>query len=122
MLYQSGVQHFALAPNNLSDAPEWAIDFMKGVPTTWDDVRYIAGEPGKYVVLARRKGNTWYYAGVNGLKQPVELTIDLIPDGKGEGTLYSDSKTLEGSVKNVKIKKDRLKVSMPENGGFVLIR
>lgn len=122
VLYQSGVQHFALAPNNLNDAPEWAIDFMKGVPTTWDDVRYIAGEPGKYVVLARRKGDTWYYAGVNGLKQPVELTIDLIPDGKGEGTLYSDSKTLEGSVKNVKIKKDRLKVSMPENGGFVLIR
>ena len=62
VLFQSPVQHFALAPNNLTDAPSWAIDFMKNVPTTWDDVRFIDGYPGKYVVLARRHGNDWYYA------------------------------------------------------------
>ena len=52
VLFQSPVQHFALAPNNLTDAPAWAIDFMKQVPTTWDDVRFIDGYPGKYVILA----------------------------------------------------------------------
>lgn len=41
VLFQSPVQHFALAPNNLTDAPSWAIDFMKEVPTTWDEVRFI---------------------------------------------------------------------------------
>ena len=68
VLFQSGVQHFALAPNNLNDAPEWAINFMKEVPTTWDEVRFIDGYPGKYVVLARRKGDKWYVAGVNAQK------------------------------------------------------
>ena len=54
VLFQSPVQHFALAPNNLTDSPSWAIDFMKEVPTTWDEVRFIDGYPGKYVILARR--------------------------------------------------------------------
>ena len=56
ILFQSGMQHFALAPNNLTDAPEWAIGFMKDVPVTWDEVRFIDGYPGKYVILARRHG------------------------------------------------------------------
>ena len=59
VLFQNPVQNFALAPNNLTDAPAVAIDFMKNVPTTWDDTKYIAGEPGKYVVIARRHGDTW---------------------------------------------------------------
>lgn len=57
VLFQSPVQHFALAPNNLTDSPSWAIDFMKEVPTTWDEVRFIDGYPGKYVILARRHGD-----------------------------------------------------------------
>lgn len=47
VLFQSPVQHFALEPNNLTDTPSWAIDFMKEVPTTWDEVRFIDGYPGK---------------------------------------------------------------------------
>ena len=43
VLFQSAVQHFALAPNTLTDAPAWAIDFMKRVPTTWDEVKLIDG-------------------------------------------------------------------------------
>lgn len=53
VLFQSPVQHFALAPNNLTDSPSWAIDFMKEVPTTWDEVRFIDGYPGKYVTCWR---------------------------------------------------------------------
>ena len=71
VLFQSPVQHFALAPNNLTDAPSWAIDFMKEVPTTWDEVRFIDGYPGKYVILARRHGDKWYIAGVNAQKEPI---------------------------------------------------
>lgn len=51
VMFQSAVQHFALAPNNLTDAPAWAIDFMKEVPTTWDEVRFIDGYPGKYIIM-----------------------------------------------------------------------
>ncbi len=65
VLFQSPVQHFALAPNNLTDAPDWALAFMSAVPTTWDEVQYLAGYPGRSVVLARRSGSKWYIAGVN---------------------------------------------------------
>ena len=65
VLFQSSVQHFALAPNNLTDAPAWAIDFMKQVPTTWDDVLFIDGYPGKFAIMARRAGDKWYVAGIN---------------------------------------------------------
>src|SRR5690606_32993036 len=58
VMFQSAVQHFALAPNNLTDAPDWAIGFMKDVPTTWDEIKFIDGYDGKYVVMERRQGNT----------------------------------------------------------------
>ena len=71
VLFQSSVQHFALAPNNLDDAPAWAVDFMKQVPTTWDELRFIDGYPGRYVIMARRSGNRWYVAGINAQDTPL---------------------------------------------------
>lgn len=78
------VQHFALAPNNLTDSPSWAIDFMKEVPTTWDEVRFIDGYPGKYVILARRHGDKWYIAGVNAQKETLQLKVNLPMFSNGE--------------------------------------
>lgn len=100
VLFQSPVQHFALAPNNLTDAPSWAIDFMKEVPTTWDEVRFIDGYPGKYVILARRHGDKWYIAGVNAQKETLKLKVNLPMFSNGEKVrLFSDDKALQGGVK-----------------------
>ncbi|MDE6371464.1 MAG: glycoside hydrolase family 97 protein, partial [Duncaniella sp.] len=71
VLFQNPVQNFALAPNNLDDAPAQAIQFMKKVPTVWDDTRFVEGYPGRYVVMARRSGGKWYIAGVSNLDSPV---------------------------------------------------
>ena len=76
VLFQSSVQHFAMAPNNLEDAPSWAVQFMKAVPTTWDETRFIDGYPGKYVILARRSGSKWYVAGVTSDGTPLKEKID----------------------------------------------
>lgn len=123
VLFQSGVQHFALAPNNLTDAPDWAINFMKEVPTTWDEVRYLDGYPGKYVVLARRKGTKWYIAGVNGQKETMKVKIKLSMIAAGtELRQYSDDMQLNGKVSTVKIKKNQLvELVIPFNGGALLI-
>lgn len=122
VLFQSPVQHFALAPNNLTDAPAWAIDFMKEVPVLWDETRYIDGYPGKYVIFARRHGDTWYVAGVNAQKDPVVTEVALPVFAPGQKVmLYSDDKNLQGSLKEVKInKKQRLKVTIPCNGGVLI--
>ena len=76
VLFQSSVQHFALAPNNLYDAPAWAIQFMKDVPTLWDETRFIDGYPGKYVIIARRSGDKWYIAGVTSDKTPLKEKLE----------------------------------------------
>ena len=65
VLFQNPIQNFALAPNNLEDAPEVCLDFLREVPTTWDETRFIDGYPGEHVALARRKGDTWYVAAIN---------------------------------------------------------
>ena len=124
VLFQSPVQHFALAPNNLTDAPSWAIDFMKEVPTTWDEVRFIDGYPGKYVILARRHGDKWYIAGVNAQKETLKLKVNLPMFSNGEKVrLFSDDKALQGSVKQIGIgKKQELQLSIPCNGGILITK
>ena len=97
VLFQSSVQHFALAPNNLEDAPAWAIQFMKDVPTLWDETKFIDGYPGKYVILARRSGDKWYIAGVTAdktpLKEKMEKNGQFGPNGQfgSNSQLYEDS-------------------------------
>ena len=124
VLFQSPVQHFALAPNNLTDAPAWAIDFMKEVPTTWDEVRFIDGYPGKYVILARRHGDKWYIAGVNAQKETLQLKVNLPMFSNGEKVrLFSDDKVLQGGVKQIGIgKKQELQLSIPCNGGILIVK
>lgn len=123
VLFQSPVQHFALAPNNLTDAPTWAIDFMKEVPTTWDEVRFIDGYPGKYIILARRHGDKWYVAGVNAQKETLKIKVNLpMFSGGDKVRLFSDDKALQGSVKQLEIgKKQELQLSIPCNGGILII-
>lgn len=122
VLFQSSVQHFALAPNNLTDAPQWAIDFMKKVPTTWDEVRFIDGYPGKYAILARRSGDQWYVAGINAEDTPLKTTLTLpMFDKAGMLTVYSDDMQLNGSVKTVKQnRKQQITVTIPKNGGLLI--
>ena len=122
VLFQSSVQHFAMAPNNLTDAPAWAVDFMKDVPTTWDEVHFIDGYPGKYVVLARRSGDTWYVVGINAQDQPLKRNLYLPMFAKKSLlTVYSDNALLQGSVMQVEQnKKQQLTITIPKNGGVVI--
>ena len=122
VLFQSAVQHFALAPNNLTDAPAWAIDFMKRVPTTWDEVKFIDGYPGKYIIMARRCGRQWFVVGINAEKEPLKKTITLPMFGVGSSLqLYSDDAQLNGSVKTIKQnKRQQLTITIPCNGGVVV--
>ena len=75
--FQSSGQNFALTPRNLKEQPAFEIDFMRHVPTTWDETRFIDGYPGRYVVMARRHADRWYVIALNAEEAPKTLTIDL---------------------------------------------
>ena len=124
VLFQNPVQNFAIAPNNLTDAPEAVIGFMKDVPTTWDETVFIDGYPGKYCVLARRHGERWYVAGVNATKEPLKLTLDLGFTGKGgKASYYYDEPRRQAVLKNIDMKNPaKTRVTIQPEGGIVMVK
>ena len=122
VLFQNPIQNFALAPNNLTDAPQLCIDFMKQIPTTWDEVRFIDGYPGKYVVLARRHGDTWYVAGINATQEPLKLKVDLPMLSGKTVSCYKDDKKQQPMCESLKVKADKkVQLDILPQGGVVLV-
>ena len=128
VMNQAAIQCIAIYPNNLSELPQHEIDFLKSVPTTWDETKFVAGYPGKYAVVARRHGDKWYVAGLNGTDQTMKLTLNL-PMLAGKSVTYyhetasKDKKALwpVSQMKTVKVdKKGNLKVEMQPKGGLIV--
>ena len=109
ILFQNPIQNFAIAPNNLEDAPAAALDFLREVPTTWDDIQYISGEPGRNVAIARKHGNTWYIGAVNASEEVFSLDVKALEarfGGKASvlGTVKDELSSITGYKKPLKIK------------------
>ena len=125
VLFQNPIQNFALAPNNLEDAPRICLDFLRDVPTTWDETIYIDGYPGKYVALARRHQDKWYIAIVNGTEKTINLELDLsrFIKEKETVTIYNDDKNRMPVMNEMKIKApQKTKLSVLSNGGIVITK
>ena len=135
---QSSVNCICLYPNNLQDVPQWELDWLKNVPTAWEDTKFIAGYPTKYAVVARKSSvengsgaaltaGRWFVGGLNATDKPLALTLDLPmfagktvtyitdqPKKKGEKFFTSIKKTL-------KVGKDgKAKVVIQPNGGIII--
>ena len=121
ILFQNALQFFALAPNNLTDVPAFELDFMKTVPTTWNETTFIDGYPGKYSVLARRNQDKWYVAGVNAEKEAKKLTLKLPMLAGKKVSVYNDDLAKVTSMTTATVSSAGvLEIEMQPNGGFVL--
>jgi hypothetical protein len=121
ILYFSPIQHFGLTPNNLNEQPDHVLDFIKEVPTVWDETIYIGGEPEDYCALARRKGDRWYVAVTNATKEQrkIELELPMLSAKELKHIYDNDDKT--AGYKISKIKSDgTLKIELLPEGGAVL--
>ena len=118
---QTAVQCIAMQPNNLGELPQFELDFLRQVPTTWDDTRFIDGYPGKYVVLARQHDGQWYVAGLNAEAQAKTVTIQM-PEWAGQTVSYYVDDAKKGpQLRQLKFdKKGQAKVTMQPNGGVIL--
>ncbi len=121
VLFQSAIQNFGIAPNNLKDCGSDVIDFMKQVPTTWDDVRFIDGYPGKYCVLARRHGDKWYVVAMNAEKETKKVKVKL-PFLTGKTvSWYEDKEDATTRLKKVNINRQGEVNLTIKTGGAVVI-
>lgn len=125
---QASIQCITIQPNNLTDLPQFELDFLKDIPSTWDETLYIDGYPTKSVIMARRHGNDWYVAGLNGTNETITKTISLPMFAAGqEVTLYGDNVKKDGEtvassyVSKAKVdKKGCLKITMQPMGGVIV--
>lgn len=122
ILFQTPLQNFGITPNNLTEMPRHVIDFMKRVPTTWDETVFIDGYPGKYVVLARRHGYKWYIAGINAEGQEKIINVSLPMLSGKTVELYTDHKDRSSVYTTLKLPKDgTIKLTIPTGGASLLV-
>lgn len=122
ILFQTPVQNFGITPNNLTDIPAYVIDFMKNVPTTWDQTVLIDGYPGKYCVLARQHKDQWYITAINAEKKEKNLNISLPMLSGKEVTIYSDKDDRQPQINKLTIgKAKKIKIKLLPGGGTVIV-
>jgi hypothetical protein len=96
--------------------------FLSKVPAAWDETKFLAGEPGKFCVIARKSGNSWYIGGINGTNETMDLSIDIsvLTDNKTDLFLITDSdKPDKFDTGKLSIDKgEKLNLSLKAAGGF----
>lgn len=121
VLFQSSVQNFGITPNNLTDYPAFVIDFMKKVPTIWDETVFIDGYPGKYVVLARRHADRWFVVGINAEKQVKELRLNLSMLSGKPVYIYSDKSDRSPQIQQSTLNTSgEITLSIEPEGGVII--
>ena len=126
IVIQTSVQCIAIQPNNLTDLPQMELDFLREVPTSWDETRFIDGYPGKYIVMARRRGDRWYVVGLNATKEPLKLDINIPMFADTTAAYYYDKpskKSLwpESILGKIKVDaKGKTKITIQPNGGIII--
>lgn len=123
VVYDSPLQMMADSPDVYIDAP--GTDFLSIVPTTWDETRALAGEIGRYIVVARRSGHDWYI-GAMGDEQPHTLELDLgfLPATGHAATLWHDGDTateVHRQSLRIDAAQRRLTVELAAGGGGAVL-
>jgi hypothetical protein len=124
VLYLSGIQHFAEIPAGMATVPDYVKQFLQTLPRSWDDSRMVDGYPGKYAVIARRAGDTWYIAGINAGDADKTLTLDLSfaanKQGSKQGVVITDGAGERSfSQRSISAGK-KVVVTVKPHGGFVI--
>jgi hypothetical protein len=125
IVFESGILHLADRASTYRDLPDAPKTFLKNVPVAWDESILLAGEPGEFAVIARRKNTIWYVGGINGTGKAQTWNLDLSRLGKS--TLSADIIN-DGTVAEQFKAENRmlqpgepLKIDVVPNGGFVAV-
>jgi alpha-glucosidase len=126
VIYESPLTVVCDHPDNILNQP--GADFLKIVPTVWDDIKFIGGYPDDYVAIAKRSGDKWFVGVMNNSTgRTIELKLGFLPSGNYEAETWSDTKSSDKDPKkliksNHPVKSgDTLKISMADNGGFAAV-
>ena len=124
VVFETGVLHFADGVNAYKSLPAGPKSFLQTVPSAWDNSKLISGYPGKDIIVARKKGQDWYIAGINSEDEKKEATIalDFLGGGKYSALIIQDGKDAVSFASEEKkvSSDDSIKVTMSPVGGFAI--
>jgi len=126
IIYESPLTVVCDHPDNILGQP--GAEFLKIVPTVWDDIKFMGGYPGDYVAIAKRNGDIWFLGVMNNsIGKSVELDLDFLTEGSYEAEVWCDTKKsdiipteLNKTTRTVKAGSS-IKVTMSDNGGYVAV-
>ena len=127
VVFLSGIQHYAETPEGMTHVPEYAKDFLRKLPNSWDDIKFLDGYPGKLYVVARKAGNKWYVAGINGEDVEKNLTLDLsfLKNKKATIIVSSDNPTGDEpsfDQKTITVPATgKMEITLKKNDGFIAV-
>ena len=125
ILFTSGVQHYAETPEGMAKAPIYVQEFLKNVPSIWEDSKFLDGYPAKFAVIARKGENRWYIAGINAenVEKKITLNLDKLPIGKSAQLINDgDSGNLSFREERIRLNGNKkLEIRIKPHGGFVLV-
>jgi alpha-glucosidase len=121
IIFLSGVQHIVETPEGMATVPYFVKEVMRNIPGRWDEVKFIDGYPGKLVVIARRAGEVWYVAGINGEPEEKSIVLDLSFLGDRQGYRIEDDNEPRAFVKSPVNAGAEVAVEVKANGGFVMV-
>ena len=126
VVYESPLQVPCDSPYNYRMSPA-GLDFLKIVPTTWDDTKVLDGFPGEFIILARKKGTDWFVGAMNNeTERSVTIPLDFLSSGKFKAKIWADPDEAADYPDRLKIEertvqaKDQLEVKMAGGGGCVV--
>lgn len=126
VLYESALQVLCDSPHNYRKSPQ-GLDFLKIVPTTWDETKVLNEEMANYITVARRAGDDWYLGGMtDNDERTLNISFDFLDDKKYKLTIWKDAEDShnfpEKLVKEeIEItKSDLMSVYLAKGGGFAM--
>lgn len=122
VVYDSPFQAVADSPDVYAGTD--ALAFLGDVPTTWDETRFVGGEIGQSIVLARRKGADWYVGAMtNESAREVAVPLTFLGTGAFAATIRQDGKTPTDTVRSDRkglSATDTLTLALAPSGGAVV--
>lgn len=121
VLFLSGIQHYAESPDGMKHIPDEVQNLLRTLPNHWEEVRFIDGYPGKFDIIARKSGEHWYIAAINGEDKEKKLQLDLsFLEGKG-GKLFTEGQdAFPFNIQSITAS-NAVPISLKNNGGFVMV-
>lgn len=120
VVFESPLMCMCDAPENYRGQP--GVEFLRGLPTTWDETKVLRADFARHLVIARRKGNSWWIAGMNDdAPYRVDVPLSFLGKGKFRVESFADGSGPEDVVQGSQSVSagDKLTISIAPAGGFV---